>query len=525
MKSSIRNKILLMTLLGLLQSTLLVGGMGIYCANSFAKKHASEQLLGTSEKETVRITAKLQSIEQYVKTLNFLVTDELTSLSIIKDSSSLSEFTNENLNFIRSTIKFVPSAVAVYLRFNPKLTPPTSGIFMAKTSLKSGIQKQIPTDFSKYNSEDVEHVGWYYIPIRSGKPTWMSPYKNKNINVYMISYVEPIFRFGEEIGVVGVDIDFDYLASEIAKIKLFKTGYAYLEDVNGKVAYHPTVPYGEDFTVSSDYESIRSNLPNGMQLVLVVPKSEIYEERDNLILRIIVFAIVILLIYSLITTLVSRTITKPLRELTKAANQMTSGNLNVSFDISTKDEIGTLAKSFTNAQKYISEYLGYIKGVAYKDSLTGVRNKTSYDNFIHDLQQQVENKLINEYALVVVDVNGLKKINDTFGHDHGNMLLINACKLICTTFNHSPVFRIGGDEFAVILQRTDYTNREKIMFELQENMAMTKAKASLDWEKVSLACGMAIYDSSKNEKIEDVFKRADFAMYQNKKAMKIAREA
>jgi len=65
-----------------------------------------------------------------------------------------------------------------------------------------------PTDFSSYDKDDLEHVGWYYIPVNNGKPTWMEPYLNSNINVYMISYVVPIVIDNVKVGIVGMDIDF-----------------------------------------------------------------------------------------------------------------------------------------------------------------------------------------------------------------------------------------------------------------------------------------------------------------------------
>lgn len=522
MKTSIKNKILKVTLSGLLLSTLLVGGMGIYSANSFAQKHSKEHLQSISEKETVKISAKLSSIEQYVKTLNFSVQEELTSLSVLTDSSSLENFTNQNLNFIRSTIKYVPNAVAVYLRYNPKLTPPTSGIFMAKTSLKSGIRKQTPTDFSKYDPNDVEHVGWYYIPVQSGKPIWMEPYKNLNIDVYMISYVVPIFRFGEEIGVVGVDVDFDYLTQEIRKIKLFDTGYAYLEDSKGKVVYHPTAPYGSDIKQNQDFEFVRSDLPNGMKLILVVPRSEIFKDRNALILNITLFTIFILLVFSLIVSFISKSITRPLHLLTKAANQMTNGNLDVSFDTSSDDEVGELSRSFSNAKQYIKEYLDYIQGVAYKDALTSLRNNTSYNNYIKELQEKIDSGMVKEFGLAVLDVNHLKKVNDFYGHEKGNALLINASRLVCSIFEHSPVFRLGGDEFAVILTNGDYQIRDKLIQKLKTSMKVLESKEQ-PWEQVSIACGLSIFDSTTDTSVGDVFKRADDAMYSDKKEMKVSR--
>lgn len=521
MKKSIQAKIVTLIVSGLLFCTILVGGISIFCVNGLIKDNSEKYLESISEKETVRISASLENIEQYVKMLTYTVLEGLDSVAILKSDSSREAYTSMNFEFMNATIKNTSGAIAVYLRFNPSFTPPTSGIFMAKTTKNGGIEKLTPTDFSKFAPTDVEHVGWYYVPINTGKPLWMEPYENKNIDIYMISYVVPLFKFGEEIGVVGVDIDFDYLTKEISQIKAFKNGYAFLENSNGQIAYHPTIPKGKTFQQSSDIHVIRTKLPNGMYLVLAIPVEEIYAERNKLIFDMAAFTLLILIVFVLVSMIIAKSITTPLRTLTYAANKMTAGNMEVSFDITSKDEVGELAKSFAAAQNYMREYLGYIKGVAYKDSLTGVRNKTSYDNFAKDLQEKIAKHEVNEFGLAVFDVNGLKTVNDNYGHDHGNMLLINCCRLICKVFDHSPVFRIGGDEFVVVLQFSDYENREELMIQFQQKIGESATNADTPWENLSIACGLAIFEGPL-DKVEAVFKRADEAMYLNKQAMKIA---
>lgn len=523
MKWSIRDKILALNVSALLFCTLIIGGVAVFYTNDFIESNTSVHLNDITEKEAAQISSRFQNVEQYVKTLNYVALENIESEATLTNDSLRQIHTQQNLNFIRSTIKNVSGVVAVYLRYNPKLTPPTSGIFMAKTGKERGIQKQVPTDFSKFDSDDVEHVGWYYIPVKSGKPLWMAPYENKNVDIYMISYVYPLFRFGKEIGVIGVDLDFGYLTSRIAELRPFQSGYAYLEYPDGKVAYHPDLKMGETFVDTTGYRLARSPLPNGMNLVLVASEKELNAAKDGLAHRITLFALVVVVMFILLSIRISRTITNPLAKLTSAARQMTEGNLDVSFDMNCKDEIGELGKSFSAAQSYIRKYLEYVSGIAYKDSLTGVRNKTAYDKFINDLKKRLELREVSSFGVVALDVNNLKKINDTYGHDSGSFLLQNACNLICKTYMHSPVFRVGGDEFIVVLFNNDYIHREALYAQLQANMAKSAAIAKNPWEKISIAAGMAIYDATKNDSISDVEKRADEAMYKNKKEMKAER--
>lgn len=520
MKLSIRSKILALNLSGIFLCSLIVGGIGYICASDYITRDSDSYLKALDEKEAARISSRLENAEQYVKTLNYFVLEGIKNESTIMEDSSRERHTTENLNFIRSTVSNVSGAIAVYLRYNPKLAPPTSGIFLSRTSKTSSIQKQNPTDFSKYSPDDVEHVGWYYIPVNKGKPIWMEPYENKNVDIYMISYVIPLFKFGEEIGVIGMDVDFGYLTQEISAIQLYKTGFAFLEDAEGNIAYHPTLKMGDKFQDNGEYKIVRNRLRNGMNLVLACPLNEFNEEHNKLTTRIALLALLITIISAFISTRLAKSIIRPLTKLTKSANKMTNGDLDVSFDTTSQDEIGELGKSFDAARNYIKEYLGYIKGVAYKDSLTGIRNKTAFDNYIADLKVKIHNGDIQRVGIVALDVNNLKKTNDTYGHNRGDELLKNCCQLICKTFAHSPVFRVGGDEFIAILINGDLSNRDRLMDLLRINMAQTEAKSSVIWEQVSIAAGLAIFDSDNGETFEAAAKRADEAMYENKKDMK-----
>ena len=164
--------------------------------------------------------------------------------------------------------------------------------------------------------------------------------------------------------------------------------------------------------------------------------------------------------------------------------------------------------------------------LANKDALTGVRNKTSYDKEILKLQFMLETSRLEPFGIAMIDLNFLKKINDTYGHEKGNSAIQKLSALICEIFDHSPVFRIGGDEFVIILKGHDYEHIEELTEAFNQNLKVFAADDSLEpWEKVSAALGYALYDSELDASIESVFKRADEKMYENKKAMKAVREA
>jgi diguanylate cyclase (GGDEF)-like protein len=119
--------------------------------------------------------------------------------------------------------------------------------------------------------------------------------------------------------------------------------------------------------------------------------------------------------------------------------------------------------------------------------------------------------------VAVFDVNDLKTINDTLGHEAGDEYIKSACKVICRQFTHSPVFRIGGDEFVTILKGDNYADRDALMSSFRDTIRQNQQNG-----KVIVASGLAVYDNSEDSSYNDVFKRADNSMYEQKRALKAA---
>uniref|UniRef100_UPI00036EDF8A GGDEF domain-containing protein n=1 Tax=Ruminococcus flavefaciens TaxID=1265 RepID=UPI00036EDF8A len=193
-----------------------------------------------------------------------------------------------------------------------------------------------------------------------------------------------------------------------------------------------------------------------------------------------------------------------------------------------KNNKGQLDGSFLRIQdvteeeqklKARDEQIGQISQEAYRDSLTGVGSKAAYTRRINELNSEIAEGPA-EFAVVMVDMNNLKSINDDYGHKAGDLYIKGCCHLICEAFKHSPVFRIGGDEFVVILHGQDYKNRAQITNSLRAAYKRAFEQKDKDpWLRYSAAVGIAEYASDDNT-YELVFKRADKAMYDEKKQFK-----
>ncbi len=157
-----------------------------------------------------------------------------------------------------------------------------------------------------------------------------------------------------------------------------------------------------------------------------------------------------------------------------------------------------------------------------KDSLTFVKNRTAYDRYVRRLDESITADNAEPFAVVCFDINDLKPVNDQLGHEAGDEYIKNCCKYICNIFKHSPVFRIGGDEFVALAVHDDYTNREQLLTTLREHMAYINDHREdyLPIERLSVASGMSDYGEHIGDDYAAVFRRADERMYQNKRQMK-----
>ncbi len=155
--------------------------------------------------------------------------------------------------------------------------------------------------------------------------------------------------------------------------------------------------------------------------------------------------------------------------------------------------------------------------LARRDELTGTRNKTAYFELEESVQKSIESGMEEPFfAIAIFDINDLKKVNDEEGHKAGDDYIKSAAKLICDTFDHSPVFRIGGDEFVIFMQGDDYNDRDDLMLRFHEQIL----ENILNGHGPIIASGMAEFIPESDKSVSAVFERADDNMYNDKRDLK-----
>ena len=174
-----------------------------------------------------------------------------------------------------------------------------------------------------------------------------------------------------------------------------------------------------------------------------------------------------------------------------------------------------------NETKGLQVHVTEMNAIVYRDELTHVKNRAAFNKAAKKLDQDIENERA-EFGFVMADLNSLKEINDRYGHDKGNEYITGACELICSVYDHSPVFRIGGDEFVILLQGQDYRQRDALLTRIRGEFSQyASSGGNIPWRHYSAAVGMAVYEPG--DTVDAVFNRADQDMYEAKMKIKADR--
>lgn len=431
-----------------------------------------------------------------------------------------------------------------YYRLDPSISDTVKGFWYTNLD-GDGFTEHEVTDITKYDTEDTSRLVWFTVPKHTGEPIWLPPYITDNLGARVISYNEPIYWKGQFIGVVGIEIDYSTMAKQVEAIRLFNNGYAFLSDEEGNIFFHPRIdvatlseaelPKPPEGLVSDDtflrytFDGVKKeaawlSLSNGMRLVVTVPLSETDGDWQRLIREILLVSMIVLVTMSLFTMYYMGRITKPLEDLTRAAEQVDRGNYDFALDYNEDDEVGRLTSTFKGLADHVKSHISDLNKRVYVDALTSVKNKGAFADAIEVLQNRLDNQENLEFASGVFDCDNLKLINDQYGHDKGDIYLKTACRLICRVFQHSPVFRIGGDEFAVILQNEDYRNLDNLVRQFEEERQKLNASTENRWEQVHISMGTAVYDPETDNAVIDTVRRADKTMYANKRLRKEAKQ-
>jgi methyl-accepting chemotaxis protein len=426
-------------------STTIIGYLTIINSINSIKSEAQEKLLAITQNYTNKFDITLEDVEQSV---NYLESSLLSKFDLEKakmNPNYIEEYITNVESIVKQFAQNTKGAMGAYIVLNPKIAGGGQGVWYADTTRSGQLIKQTVTNINEFSKDDDEHVGWYYKPIQEGKGIWFDPYMNENINLFMVSYVKPIYIDDILIGIVGIDIDFNYFGELVKSIQTYKTGYAVLFDKNYNFLVHPNLTQKDNLASIDNgklkdlanamesknkgiseykYKDIDKMLTymktsNGFTLALTVPKSEVFEKIEKLIFWIMCVILLVLVVFAIASLFIGNRISKPIIVLTDVISK--TGNLDLSYDksyellLNNKDEIGIMGKAVLNMRNSLRKIVKDIQNNSDKIDDTSM----NFSNIMNETLSAIEDiaKATDELAQGASEQaknaeEGVRKLND-----------------------------------------------------------------------------------------------------------------
>ena len=540
---SIRTRLFMLISSMIIGIFILVAGVSVYEVHKVIRQEAESSMDFMMRVKTGELDRGLKNVETSVSQMRKYIEDNINVSRLTEDLFYMNNFMDRLSNYLKGLAEVAGNVESVYFRLNPDVYEGEAGVFLTYNGYDDYINAKL-TDLTAYGQNDTEHVGWYYEAVRKGGAVWLEPYVNRNINSYMITYSSPVYVEGRLLGVVGMDINMSVLHNVVDSVN-YADGFGFLVGKEQNVIYHKDYPDGLKTVLMDDelksveyyltpngakesgsclykwhgrkYRLMTDALVNDMVFAISVPQEELMrplmeEWKILVIILVLVLLFTVMAIWSVMVWII-----RPIRELTDASSRIARGELNVEITYESKDEIGNLAGSIRMMSKEIREYITYIHGQAYTDAMTGVGNKTAYLDIVRRLDKKISEKMA-DFVVAVFDVNGLKHVNDNLGHEYGDMLITDAAAALKSIFGAEYVYRIGGDEFIVVLENVTRQQMEEALGRFDEALASFNQENTRYDVNLSVSKGAAGYEEGEDTEYKEVFKRADERMYQDKDA-------
>ncbi|HSS71641.1 MAG TPA: EAL domain-containing protein [Casimicrobiaceae bacterium] len=277
----------------------------------------------------------------------------------------------------------------------------------------------------------------------------------------------------------------------------------------------------ESNAVTSDVAITRQlHLParEGDEVVAVLqePLGVVLEPFHQLQQRLALISLLAVVVSVVASLMIARGIARPVRDLARVARRIAAGNYSVLPPATRNDEIGALVASFRTMQNGLVARESRIMELAYRDTLTGLPNRTLYSDRL-DLALKYASRMKTRLAVLLMDLDHFKYVNDTLGHPIGDLLLREVGARLQRVVDRptDTVARLGGDEFAILLQGDTVDDAQRvaagIVHALEKQMTLEGHLVD-----VSASVGIAAYPEHGDE-AATLLRHADIAMYEAKR--------
>lgn len=382
------------------------------------------------------------------------------------------------------------------------------------------------------------HVVAFAYLMDQGKAAWTQPYYSPYLNRYIISYLRPIYEDGVMVAIIGVDLDFQAFIDRLyAKPSEGEEhGMIILSDATGTVEYSPEKPLGmplvdkdihlvdtsdkvaeasqtDNTMVTYTWDGQQSiagieGLRNGMNFIDLRQVEQIYDRTHKAFMQMGFGLVAVCILASLLPLYMISRLSERLQLVIEAAKEVGEGNYDVKLHDMHPDDIGELSRNFQAMAEKVAAAQENLTYMSQHDALTGILNRMGLDKEVADW---LKAHPASHGALVSLDLDGFKFINDLHGHMAGDEALRTLAKDLIESFGHDQIIgRNGGDEFVVFMKDTEPEQAEKVIKAFSNKVKTFTYDGEIHAFSVSI--GYTLYKGD-GMTLSRLFHQSDTALY------------
>ncbi len=568
--SSIRNRLLVFILLISLIPLAIMGYFGYSSTKHLIYEREEEKLQSFFENIEGKLVKFFCNTEKDIKFLGEVMGRELQSYNNTGDYDRIKEIRNVFFHFSKNNIqynqvKFIDIDGFERIRVNNVDGKP---YMVSDSRLKYMGYRYFDREVFKLEKGEI-YVTDISLDREDGE-------LNKPLKP-VVSYITPVYADDEVQGFIVLHLDTRYILRDIENVKRTnKYDNLMIVDENGYYIMHPNKDkqWGSQKDLNTgeklqkDYPEIHKNIISTKSMTIQRNESDIIAwtpinircfendkftlfieiKKDDYLAPLIIFRnlflIVLLATFGLLLivgSITSRYFTKPILRILKAVSHIGKGEFDIDFKVSTGDELELLANEikdmsyelknmYTNMEDLVDERTKELQKtkvelekMAIKDSLTGLYNRHYFNEHIDKLADKAV-KEDNHLIIVIIDVDKFKYINDTYGHNVGDIVLKDVARILeDSSRDDDIVVRYGGDEFLVAIYGVAPCLIHKYVDRVKDRVKEYNKTNTVLNHDLTLSIGYDEYEGTRE--ILEVINNADKMMYQNKIAKKKERQS
>ena len=531
---SLKRKVLAVCLAGMILMALCVGGISLWTISHLTYDYEIQNMNHIVDTKATIINDELLRSENVVDYAANSVSREIKDPAKLRDPEfqhRMAEFVDNDFQNAKTDLNIICSYYLYYPSAN------VSALWKASDDRDEHFYDVLERQRTENSRVIPRHVLSFAYLMDEGQASWTQPYYSTYLKRYIISYLSPVYKDGVMVAIIGVDLDFQAFIDRLyANPPEGEHGMIILSDATGTVEYSPEKPLGVPLvdkdihlkdTPSKVTEAGQTDrtmltytwagepsiagiktLRNGMNFIDLRQIPQIYDRTRKAFIQMGFGLIAVCILASLLPLYIISRLSERLQLVIEAAKEVGEGNYDVKLHDTQPDDIGELSRNFQAMAEKVAAAQGNLTYMSQHDVLTGILNRMGLDKEVADW---LKAHPASHGALVSLDLDGFKFINDLHGHMAGDEALRTLAKDLIESFGHDQIIgRNGGDEFVVFMKDTEPEQAEKVI-----KAFSSKVKTfTYDGEThaFSVSIGYTLYKGD-GTSLSRLFHQSDTALY------------